>query len=205
MAKTIEYYFGLTSPFAYLGGGELAAIARRHDATVAVFPVSLASIFPVSGGLPLAKRAKQRQDYRLVELRRWSAFRNLPLNVQPSGFPADDTLASHAVIAARESGQDALAFSQAILRAVWAEERNIAEPEAVADAARTAGLDADSIMDRAAGDEIAALYKADTVRAIELGVFGSPTYFVDGEMFWGQDRLDFVDRKLSARTSRPGR
>lgn len=196
MAKVIDYYLSLISPFAYLGGQELALIAARHDASVNVYPIQLAKIFPVSGGLPLPKRAKQRQDYRLLELARWRDYRGVPLNLHPKFFPAEENLAARLIIAARQNGQDALALSNAVLKAVWADDRNIADPGTLVAIASEAGFEGDSLMGAAEHPAIAGIYDADTDNAIEIGIFGSPTYVVDGELFWGQDRLGFVERKV---------
>ncbi|MCP4327373.1 MAG: 2-hydroxychromene-2-carboxylate isomerase [Alphaproteobacteria bacterium] len=196
MSKVIDYYFSLISPFAYLGGQELASIAARHQASVNVYPIQLAKIFPASGGLPLPKRAKQRRDYRLLELARWRDFRGIPLNMSPKFFPAAEESAARLVIAARDNGQDTLALSNAILRAVWAEDRDIAENDTLATIAKETGLDDQSLLGAAGHPAIPGIYDADTDNAIEAGVFGSPTYIVDGELFWGQDRLGFVERKL---------
>jgi len=197
MTKTVDYYLTLISPYAYLGGRRFAEIVARHDAKVNVYPVNYGKVFPASGGLPLAKRAKQRQAYRLVELERWRDHLKMPLNLQPKYFPADEALAARMVIAARRDSQDALALSNAILSAVWAEEKNIAEPETLMAVAASVGLDGESLLGSAGNPEISGIYDADTDNAIELGVFGAPTYVIDGEMFWGQDRLDFVDRNLA--------
>jgi 2-hydroxychromene-2-carboxylate isomerase len=196
MAKTVDYYLSLISPYAYLGGQRLAEITARYGAHVNVYPIQLAKVFPVSGGLPLPKRAKQRQDYRLAELERWRKHLGMPLNLQPKYFPADETLAARMVIAARRSGENALALSNAILKAVWADEEDIARPETLRAVSAALGLDGESLLGAAGDPEIAGIYDADTDNAIDLGVFGSPTYVIDGELFWGQDRHDFVERKL---------
>ena len=197
MAKVVDYYHFLISPYAYLGSGRFTEIAARHGATVNVHPIAAAKVFPVSGGLPLAKRAPQRQAYRLVELARWRDHLGLPLNLQPRFFPADETQAALMVVAARRKGQDALAFSNAVLRAVWTEERDIADPDTLAAIAGEAGFDAIALTAAAADPAVAAECEAGTDAAIAAGVFGSPTYVIDGELFWGQDRLEFVDRALA--------
>jgi len=197
MAKIVDYYHFLLSPYAYLGGGRFTEIAARHGATVNVYPVSAAKIFPVSGGLPLAKRAPQRQAYRLVELARWRDHLGLPLTLKPRFFPVDETPAGRMVVAARRTGQDALALSNAILRAVWAEERDIGDPDSLAAVVGEAGFDAAALATAAADPAVGAEYEADNETAIAAGIFGSPTFIIDGEMFWGQDRLDFVDRALA--------
>ena len=198
MSKRIDYYFSPVSPFTYLGSAVLEEIARKHRAEVRVLPVSLAAIFPKTGGLPLNKRAPERQAYRFVELERWRDFRKLPLNLKPKFFPAADQLAACLIIAAGKTGGDPLRLAHALLRAVWAEERNIADKDTLLAIARETGHDDPKLMSLAEAPETLAAFEAQTAEALSLGVFGAPTYVVDGEVFWGQDRLDFVDRALSA-------
>ena len=195
---TIDYYFATISPWTYLGHARLADLVGQHHATVQVKPMNLGDVFPVSGGLPLSKRAPQRQAYRLVELARYSKFLDVPLNLHPKFFPANGDLAAKWIIAANEvSGAQAMALTGAVGRALWHEERDIADPETLAIVAHGIGLDAQSLSDRASTDTVAERYVANTKEAIDRGVFGAPTYVVDGEIFWGQDRLDFVARKLA--------
>lgn len=195
---TVDYFLATVSPWTYLGHARFVDLAHQYHATVHVKPVNLGDVFPVSGGLPLSKRAPQRQAYRLVELARFSQHLGIPLNVQPKFFPANGDLAAKWVIAANEvSGEQALALVGAIGRALWHEERDIASQETLAVVAHGIGLDAQSLSDRAQTATIADRYAANTKEAIDRGVFGAPTYVVDGEIFWGQDRLDFVARKLA--------
>ncbi|MBK9135620.1 MAG: 2-hydroxychromene-2-carboxylate isomerase [Betaproteobacteria bacterium] len=193
----IAYYFTPVSPWTYLGHERFRAIARAADARVEVLPVDYGVIFPASGGLPLAKRAPQRQAYRLVELKRFSEWLKLPLNPQPKFFPVDAAPAARLVIAAdRAAGPPAaLTIAGAMMRAVWAEERNIAERETLAALLAENALAA-SLLAESDEPEIAARYEANTQRALAAGVFGAPSYVVDGENFWGQDRLDFLERRL---------
>lgn len=194
----VDYYFTPISPFVYLGHARFVAIARRHGATIAVKPINLGQVFPVSGGLPLSKRAPQRQAYRLVELKRWSHHLGVPLKAQPAHFPISADLASRWVLAALEQSVDValdLAFAQG--RAVWSEDRNIADAVTLAAIATAQGLDAAVLAERANAADIAMRYAVLTQEAIDRGVFGAPTYVCGGELFWGQDRLDFLDRALA--------
>jgi 2-hydroxychromene-2-carboxylate isomerase len=197
MPRTIDYYFATISPYAYLGHDRLVAIAQRHGATVAVKPINLGEVFPVSGGLPLSKRAPQRQAYRLVELERWSRFLGKPMRVQPTYFPVNGDLAAHFILAAAESGPaQALALSGAVGRAIWEQDRDVADAATMAAIAGECGLPA-ALAARAQAPEIAEKYAALTREAIARGVFGAPTYVVEDELFWGQDRLDFLDRQMA--------
>lgn len=198
MTKRIDYYLSLISPFTYLGSKRLAEIAREHGAEVSVKPINLGVIFPKTGGLPLAKRAPERQAYRLAELERWRDHLDMPLNLQPKFFPAPEQLAAGMVIAAGKTGGDPLRLAHAILRAVWAEDRDIADTDTLQAIARETGHDDPNLMTTAQDPDTLATYEAQTEEALSRGVFGAPTYVVDGALFWGQDRLDFVDRALSA-------
>ncbi|MFN4309738.1 MAG: 2-hydroxychromene-2-carboxylate isomerase [Ferrovibrio sp.] len=197
MAKQIDYYVFLASPWAYLGSQRFAEIAKRHGAAIRIIPMAAAEVFPVSGGLPLAKRAPQRQAYRIVELKRWREYLGMPLNLQPSFFPIDEALAARLVIAARESGADAVALAHAVMRAVWAEDRNISDPDVLEEIVTECGLDPTRLFAAAEEEVVKAEYGRGTRQAIDANVFGAPSYVVDGEIFWGQDRLDFVDRRLA--------
>ncbi len=197
MAKIIDYYLSLNSPWAYMGGPRLAEIAKRRGAEVRVKPVSLGEIFPKTGGLPLPKRAPARQAYRLVELKRWSRFLDLPLNLQPAFFPAAEDLAAGCVIAAGQTGGDALRLTLAISHAVWAEDRNIADEATLSEIAQASGHDAKALLAKAREPGTAETYKAQTEEALTRGVFGAPSYVYRDELFWGQDRLEFLDRALA--------
>jgi 2-hydroxychromene-2-carboxylate isomerase len=190
MHRHVDYYLTPTSPWTYLGHARFEEILRRQGATVAVKPVDYGVIFPQSGGLPLAKRAPQRQAYRMAELKRWRDYLGIPLNLEPAFFPADATQASCVICAAPEDRRMALAGD--ILRAVWAEERNIADAAVVAEIAARHGV-ADAAAAAAAGK---AVYEANTQEALARQVFGAPTYACRDELFWGQDRLDFLERAM---------
>ncbi|NNG04497.1 MAG: 2-hydroxychromene-2-carboxylate isomerase [Inquilinus sp.] len=198
MPVTVDYYFSPVSPFTYLGHARFASIAAKHGAAVRVKPMDLGQIFPNSGGLPLPKRAPQRQAYRLVELKRWSAFLDLPLNPQPKHFPVPDAAAARLIVAADAAGADAMGLTGAILRAVWAEERDVSDPATLAAIAGEQGLDAAALTAAADAPEIEQRRQALTQEAVDRQVFGAPTYGIGDELFWGQDRLDFVDRALAA-------
>ncbi len=197
MTKTVDIYYALVSPYTYLGWPKFQEVVKKHDAAVNYRPVALAKIFPATGGVPLAKRAPERQAYRLVELKRWREANGMPLNEKPAFFPADDTLANCMALAAREQGLDMVDFCFGVLRAVWAEEKNIADPDTLAAIAAAAGLDGAALLAAAETDAVKAQYDKDTQAAIDRGVFGAPFMFYGDEPFWGQDRIDFLDRALA--------
>jgi 2-hydroxychromene-2-carboxylate isomerase len=191
MSQSVTYYLTPVSPWAYLGHERFAQIAKRHAVSVVVKPVDYGVIFPQSGGLPLAKRAPQRQAYRLAELARWRDHLGVPLNIHPKFFPADPTQAACLIAAAPEEKRLALAGD--FLRSVWAEERNIADAAVVTEIAARHGI-ADAQAAIARGK---ASYESNTQEAVARQVFGAPTYVYRDELFWGQDRLDFLERALA--------
>lgn len=198
MAMTIDYFLSPQSPWTYLGHERFAAIAAKAGAKINVLPVDLGRVFPVSGGLPLAKRAPQRQSYRLLELKRFSVHLGLPMNVQPSYFPVNGDDAAKLIIAVdSHDGTDAaMRIAGAIMRGVWVEQRNIADAVVLQKMLAETGLPARRLEDLQS-QAVHERYEQDSQRAIDSGVFGAPSYVVDGEMFWGQDRLDFVERRLA--------
>ncbi len=192
--RTLDYYFAPASPWTDLGHQRFEEMARRHGAKIAYKPCDFGRVFAASGGLPLAQRPKQRQSYRLAELKRWRDFLGVPLNIQPKHFPVSSDLPARAVIAAPEEARGKAAF--AIMRGCWAEERNIADRGTLVELLSREGLDGAKIVSSAESDACKRGLDANTDEAIERQVFGAPTYVVDGELFWGQDRLDFVERAL---------
>lgn len=198
MSKTITYFLTPQSPWAYLGHERLVALAREKGAQIDIKPFDLGRVFSVSGGLPLAKRAPQRQAYRLTEMARWAAHLNLPLNPQPKFFPVPPDAAAKLIIAARTSlGADvALELAGAIMRALWAEEKNIADDDTLAQITDLCGHDGRMLLKSAQTAGVQEQLEKNTDEAIAANVFGAPWYVVDGEGFWGQDRLDFVERAL---------
>jgi 2-hydroxychromene-2-carboxylate isomerase len=198
MPRIVDYYFTPISPWTYLGHDRFVAISARHGASINVKPVDFGKVFSVSGGLPLKQRAPQRQAYRLAELERWPKFLGMPLNKQPAFFPVSGDLASKWILAAaNRSSADALKLSGALLRAVWVGERNIADADTLAAIAREQALDAQALAASADAPDTTSRYDALTQEAMERQVFGAPTYIYRDNMYWGQDRLDFLDRELA--------
>ncbi len=199
MGRTVDYYFAPQSPWAYLGHQRLAEIVQRTGAAVRVMPMDLGGkVFPISGGLPLGQRAPQRQAYRLVELQRYSEFLNVPLNLKPKYFPVGGDDAARLIIAAdlANGAAAAMAIAGGILAACWAQERNMADDKVLAELLHEQNLPA-SLLEQSHSQAVQVRYETYTQAAIDAGVFGAPSYVVDGEIFWGQDRLDFVERALA--------
>ncbi|HYF17098.1 MAG TPA: 2-hydroxychromene-2-carboxylate isomerase [Ramlibacter sp.] len=200
MAQTVDYYLAPQSPWTYLGHERFVRIARDAGAGVRVLPMDLGGkVFPVSGGLPLGQRAPQRRAYRLVELKRFSDHLRMPMNLQPKFFPVagDDAARLIITVDERDGADAALQLTGAVLAAVWAQERDIASAITLGELLRECALSGERLeqsRDAAAQQR----YEQNTQAAIDAGVFGAPSYVVGGEIFWGQDRLDFLQRKLSS-------
>lgn len=197
MSRELDYFMAPASPWTYLGHQRLIDLCARHQIAIHMMPIDLGKVFPQSGGLPLPQRAPQRQAYRLVELARWRDVTGLPLNVQPKFFPVGGDEAALALIGAKQHHGVAasLALAGRILRAIWAEERNLADPHTLSAIIGEAGLDEAAIAARRA--DAAAEYEANTRKAIDHQVFGAPWYVWKGEPFWGQDRLDLLERSIA--------
>ena len=194
----IDYYFAAISPFVYLGGQRLEAIAAKHGATLRYVPVDAPALFPRTGGQVLADRHPSRKAYRLQELKRWSARLGMPLDIQPAFFPVNPAPASYAIIAAAKvGGGDLGGLVHAFPRAVWAEGRNVSDDDVVKDILAQNGFDpaiADKYMLMAAET-----YASNLEEAVARGVFGVPSYVVGDQIFWGQDRLDDLDMHLAGK------
>ncbi|MBZ6078619.1 2-hydroxychromene-2-carboxylate isomerase [Microvirga puerhi] len=198
MPRTIDYYFSLMSPWAYIGHTPFMEIARRHRIEVNYKPVFLGRVFSETGGLPLAQRHPARQRYRLVELQRWREKRGLNFNIKPKYWPFEVNLADRFVIAVAVSGKDADPFLRRAFAALWEEEQDLGNPVVLAELAEAAGLDSSSLMDIATGSTTEAIYALNLENAVSGDVFGSPAYVLDGEVFWGQDRLELLDDALKS-------
>jgi len=198
MPVTIDYYLSLNSPWTYLGSARFAEIAARHGADVNVKPCQFGPIFEQTGGLPLPKRSPQRRAYRMMELKRWREVLGIPINLEPKHFPSDDAAAVRLVIAAKLQGKDAHRLSLELGRAVWEREETIADPGVMALAAQRAGLDMAELRAGGPSDaDLDAVYDQYTQEALAAGVFGAPSFVLpSGEIFWGQDRLDLLERAL---------
>ena len=196
--RTIEYFFSLVSPWAYIGHAAFTEIAGRHHARVRYHPVNLSTVFPQSGGLPLLKRHPFRQRYRMLELQRWRDKRGLPFHPRPRFWPFDATSADQVAVALTLAQADIELFLPAAYKAVWEEERDLADPAVLSGLLRQGGFDAEEVLAEARSDATASHYAWNAERALDAGVFGSPSYVLEGEVFWGQDRLELLDDALES-------
>jgi 2-hydroxychromene-2-carboxylate isomerase len=199
LSITVDYYFTPQSPWTYLGHERFAQIARAADAKVRVLPVDLGGkVFPVSGGLPVGQRAPQRQAYRLLELQRYSDHLRAPINVKPKYFPVSGDESARLIIAVdiHDGSDAAMKISGAVFSAVWVRERHIVDEKVLAELLAECELDP-ARLEQSHSQAVQERYEANTQQAIDAGVFGAPSFVVNGEIFWGQDRLDFVERRLA--------
>jgi carboxymethylenebutenolidase len=199
MALHIDYYASLNSPWTHLGAARIEAMAMAHNATLRIYPVDFGAIFAQSGGLPLPKRSPQRQAYRLQELQRWRDHLGIPITIQPKFFPSSEQHSASCVIAVRETmgDQPAIKLAHRVLKAVWQEEKNAGDLATLAALITDIGLDADHVLKLGAEPRWAERRIADTQAALDRGVFGAPSYVIGDDIFWGQDRLEFVERRLA--------
>jgi len=201
MTVKIDYFFTSLSPWAYFGHDAARALAAKHGATLIPRPVNLGDMFSVSGQVPVVQRAPVRQRYRQIELQRFAHYRGKPINLQPAHFPTDPTLADHTVCAIVAAGGDPLDYMGEVFAAVWANEQQIADEATLARLLSAAGFDAGAILAKAKEPETAAMRAKNTADAIAVDASGVPCFVLDGEPFWGQDRLDILDHALA--TGRP--
>lgn len=198
MPRSVDYYFSTQSPWAYIGHAPFMDVVNGAGLKVNYKPVVLVDLFSETGGLPLMKRHPVRQRYRMVELQRWRDKRGLDFHLQPRHWPFNARLADGLVIAAVEAGHDPDSLLRRAYAAVWEQQRNLADRAVLVELADAAGLPGEALVDRAASDEIAAVYEGNRQDALAADVFGSPVYVLDGEVFWGQDRIELLDDALAS-------
>lgn len=204
MSPAIELncYYSLSSPWAYFMGPRLQDIVRRHRPKLRLKPYDFQAIVPATGGVPLRTRPEPRRRYHEAELARWRDYLGMPLALKPKHYPQIVTdpdwnkYAGWMVIAADLQGLDVQRLSHALLRALWAEERDTADASVRKAIADENGFDGGALVAMEKSEPVQTAYRRYTAEALNLGVFGAPTFILGGEIFWGQDRLDFVDRKL---------
>ncbi|MCB1405050.1 MAG: 2-hydroxychromene-2-carboxylate isomerase [Rhodobacteraceae bacterium] len=194
--RQIDYYMSVVSPWTYLCGNRPVEVAAKHDATLVYKPVDPMALFARTGGLPLGQRHESRQEYRFQELRRQSAKLGMPLTLKPAFFPTNPAPAAYAIIAAQEAGGgDLHKLVQSLCAACWANEQNVAEDEVIQACLVDAGFSANLTMSGLMTG--ADTYARNLEHAILAGVFGVPFFITGTEKFWGQDRIDDLDRHLS--------
>lgn len=198
MTRQIDYYFSISSPWAYMGHAPFEDIARAHQLKVNYKPVLLVDLFSETGGLPLGKRHPARQRYRLIEMQRWRDKRGLDFHIKPKHWPFDAKLADGTVVAAIEAGHNPEPFLRRAFVGVWEKEESLGDAATLTRLADEAGLPGAKLVERAASDAVAAIYEQNRQDAIAADVFGSPAWVLDGEIFWGQDRIELLGDALKS-------
>ena len=193
----IDYFFATLSPYSYLAGTRLEEVAAKHGMMIDYKPLDIIALFGRTGGTPPKDRHISRIEYRAQELLRQSRDLGMDFNMQPAHWPTNAAPSSYAIIAAIKDGSgDVGKLCHSILRACWADDKDIAQDDVVRDCLNQAGFDP-NLADRGllVGAET---YAANLEEAVDRGVFGAPFYITsDGQRFWGQDRLDVLDRYLA--------
>jgi 2-hydroxychromene-2-carboxylate isomerase len=198
MPRQVDYYFSFLSPWAYVGHRAFRGLVSTYDLKVNYKPVVLVDLFSETGGLPLMKRHPVRQRYRMVELQRWRDRGGLKFHLQPANWLFNARLADGVVIAAIETGLDPDRYLARGFAAVWEDQLSLADPATVAKLADESGLPGKQLVERSAQEAISAAYEQNRQDALASDVFGSPAYVLDGEVFWGQDRIDLLGDALKS-------
>ncbi len=195
----IDYFMSHGSPWTFLGHRRLGEIIKKYKVQLNMHPVNYGEIFPISGGLPVSKRPIQRQKIRLQELKRWSKFLNVNLIPEPTSFPSKSMLPSLLIIACQmmKTNKD-FDLAYYIMNALWVEELDIDDENILSRILKKMDIDSQTILSLAKSEECKNIMQQSTKLAIEKNVFGAPTFIIDDQIYWGQDRLDFVERHLAS-------
>jgi 2-hydroxychromene-2-carboxylate isomerase len=205
MGQTVECFTTLSSPWMYLGGPQLTDIIKRHGATLVLKPFDFRLVVKHTGGVPLRTRPEPRQDYHMLELDRWSQHLGVPIKLKPKHYPpTDPSNAGRMVMAAQARGLDAMALSHALLRALWLEDRDIADPRSRIAIADDEGFPGDALHREEQSSSVDAEWDRNNQEAVKRGVFGAPTFFCGDLWLWGQDRLFFLDKHLAGEQVQSG-
>ena len=193
----IQYYYGIPSPFAYLGSLKFQSIVKKYKAEIVEKPCDLVGgIFAKTGGIPVPQRSPQRQKYRLDEIKRWSEFLNIKINIKPKFFPPKDPhLPAKFTIAANLLGTKVV-FGHDLLKQLWSEEKDISDEKNIEAVSNNFKINFKELSVLASSEKVSKIYTNNTEEAVEKNVFGAPTYIFNNELFWGQDRLEFLERAL---------
>lgn len=195
MSVSVDYYFILNSPWSYMANVQLPELLHRHNVELNLKPVRMAPLLEATGGLPLAKRSPQRKAYRLQELGRWARRLNIPLTLEPAYFPVDERLAVGVLIAAIEDGHDGLELAETFGAAIWVQDHNLADEAVIGEILASEGLPS-LLINEGRDARINQVLDRNTEEALAASVFGVPTFIVGNHVFWGQDRLDFLEEAI---------
>ena len=200
MNQSIDFFFAVPSPWTYLAGPRFKLLVQQHHLRVNWKPYEVPRVFALTGTKPVAERPPQIQKNRLADLKRWRDYLEMPLNLHPKFFPVNATPAAHMLISAKVNGADITDLANAYMRAVWAEEQDIADKKTLIDIADSLNFDGTDIFTRSTGAQVASEYEKNSEEAVSQNVFGTPTWIYKNELFWGQDQLDFLQRAIVSPT-----
>jgi len=198
MSRSIDYYFTLASPWAFLGHRPFLDLAKTHGVTIRYKPVDVGEVFPHTGGLPLPKRHPARQRYRILELQRWREVRSVALKLHPKHWPFPAATANRTIVALIAAGADPGRYTQRAFEGIWVNDEDLSQDATLAALLDSCGHDGAKTVAAAKSDAIGKVYADTTAEAVAGNVIGSPCYVLDGEVFWGQDRLDLLARALAS-------
>ena len=199
MSHSVDYYFAVPSPWTYLAGPRFEKLIKKFNLEVNWKPYDVPRVFALTGTKPVLQRPPQIQANRLNELRRWREYLDMPLNLQPKFFPANATPTAHMLISAKQTGGDISKLANAYMRAYWVEEKDITDTAILINIADKLEWNGKAVFENSAGTAVIAEYENNSEEAVTRNVFGTPTWIYQDEIFWGQDRLDFLTRAIEAR------
>ncbi len=196
MTNILDYYFATPSPWAYLATPRLIELKNKYDLKINWKPSDLMEIFAVHGVAAVKDRPQPVQLNRLTELKRWGKFLNMPITIQPKFFPVDPSLSHRTIILAQKNSIKIENLIFSFQKAVWADEKNISDENTIIEICKSNNFNSSSIIEDANSEEIINEYKKNTEDALSSNVWGSPTFIYNNELFWGQDRIDFLERAI---------
>ena len=196
MTNTLDYYFATPSPWAYLATPRVIELKNKYDLKINWKPSDLMEIFAVHGIAAVKDRPQPVQLNRLTELKRWSKFLNIPLTLQPKFFPVDPALSHRTIILAQKNNINVENLIFSFQKAVWADEKDISDENTIIEICKSNDFNSSSIIEDANSEEIISEYKKNTEEALSRNVWGSPTFIYNDELFWGQDRIEFLERAI---------
>jgi len=195
--KKILYFYSVASPFAHLGNKRLIEISKKYSVEIIEKPIDLVGkVFVATGGVPVPQRHFSRQNYRLLELKRWGEFLNIKINQKPKFFPPKDPHTPALFCIASIDMGIKIEFGMKVLEQLWAQENDISNLETLKLIANDLKINFEDLNKLAMSDKIKNIYEANTQEAINMNIFGVPTYIYNNEMFWGQDRLELLEYSL---------
>jgi len=196
MNNMLDYYFATPSPWAYLATPRIIELEKKYNLEINWKPADLMEIFSIHGVANVKDRPQPVQLNRLTELGRWSKFLNMPLTIQPKYFPVDPTLSHKVIILAQKNNIDVKNLIFSFQKAVWTDEKDISNEDVILEICKTNKFESSSIITDANSEEIQNEYKNNTKDALSQNVWGSPTFVYNNELFWGQDRIEFLERAI---------